>query len=222
MSIRKQYDTDLESLKKSLTEMGRNSADAVENVLEALCVADADAAAAIVKGDARINNMERDIEHRCMTLLLRQQPVAGDLRRISTAMKVVTDIERIGDHAADIAEIIPHLVTVRKEGDPAVSQAIAMGKKAHQMILDALAALMAEDELAARKVIAADDAVDYDFNAIKHQLAQEIAEDPGKVDAALDLLMVIKYLERIGDHAVNVAEWVQFVRTGCYKDESMF
>lgn len=222
MSIRKQYDTDLESLKKSLTEMGRNSADAVENVLEALCVADADAAAAIVKGDARINNMERDIEHRCMTLLLRQQPVAGDLRRISTAMKVVTDIERIGDHAADIAEIIPHLVTVRKEGDPAVSQTIAMGKKAHQMILDALAALTAEDENAARRVIAADDVVDYDFNAIKHQLAQEIAEDPGKVDAALDLLMVIKYLERIGDHAVNVAEWVQFVRTGRYKDESMF
>ena len=222
MSIRKQYDTDLESLKNSLTEMGRNSADAVENVLEALCVADADAAATIVKGDARINNMERDIEHRCMTLLLRQQPVAGDLRRISTAMKVVTDIERIGDHAADIAEIIPHLVTVRKEGDPAVSQTIAMGKKAHQMILDALAALMAEDELAARKVVAADDAVDYDFNAIKHTLAQEIAEDPGKVDAALDLLMVIKYLERIGDHAVNVAEWVQFVRTGRYKDESMF
>ena len=222
MSIRKQYDTDLESLKESLTEMGRSSADAVENVLEALCVADADAAAAIVKGDARINNMERDIEHRCMTLLLRQQPVAGDLRRISTAMKVVTDIERIGDHAADIAEIIPHLVTVRKEGDPAVSQAIAMGKKAHQMILDALDALTAEDENAARRVIAADDEVDYDFNAIKHQLAQEIAEDPGKVDAALDLLMVIKYLERIGDHAVNVAEWVQFVRTGHYKDESMF
>ena len=222
MSIRKQYDTDLESLKNSLTEMGRNSADAVENVLEALCVADADAAAAIVKGDARINNMERDIEHRCMTLLLRQQPVAGDLRRISTAMKVVTDIERIGDHAADIAEIIPHLVTVRKEGDPAVSQAIAMGKKAHQMILDARDALTAEDENAARRVIAADDEVDYDFNAIKHQLAQEIAEDPGKVDAALDLLMVIKYLERIGDHAVNVAEWVQFVRTGRYKDESMF
>ena len=222
MSIRKQYDTDLESLKNSLTEMGRNSADAVENVLEALCVADADAAAAIVKGDARINNMERDIEHRCMTLLLRQQPVAGDLRRISTAMKVVTDIERIGDHAADIAEIIPHLVTVRKEGDPAVSQAIVMGKKAHQMILDALDALTAEDENAARRVIAADDEVDYDFNAIKHQLAQEIAEDPGKVDAALDLLMVIKYLERIGDHAVNVAEWVQFMRTGRYKDESMF
>jgi len=222
MSTRTQYDADLAALKALLAKMGQLSADAVEDALESLCTADAEGAKEIIKGDSEVNRMERDIEHRCMTLLLRQQPVAGDLRRISTAMKVVTDIERIGDHAADIAEIIPHLVTVRKEGDPAVSQAIAMGKKAHQMILDALDALMAEDELAARKVIAADDAVDYDFNAIKHQLAQEIAEDPGKVDAALDLLMVIKYLERIGDHAVNVAEWVQFVRTGCYKDESMF
>ena len=217
MSIRKQYDSDLESLKAALVEMGQNAAEAVENALEALCTADTAAAQKIVQGDDRINNMERDIEHRCMTLLLRQQPVAGDLRHISTAMKVVTDIERMGDHASDIAEIIPHLVTVRKEGDPAVSQAIAMGRKAYQMILDAMDALTAD-----RRVIAADDAVDYDFNAIKHTLAQEIAADPAKVDAALDLLMVIKYLERIGDHAVNVAEWVQFVRTGRYKDESMF
>ena len=162
----------------------------------------------IVKGDTEVNRMERDIEHRCMTLLLRQQPVAGDLRRISTTMKVVTDVERIGDHASDIAEIVPHLVTVSKEGDAAVSQAIKMGQKAHKMILDALTALTSEDAQAALRVIAADDEVDYDFNAIKHTLAQEIAADPGKVDAALDLLMVIKYLERIGDHAVNIAEWV--------------
>ena len=222
MSTRTQYESDLAALKTALTEMARNAADAVEAALEALCTADAEAAAAIVKGDGRINNMEQDIEHRCMTLLLRQQPVAGDLRRISTAMKVVTDVERIGDHAADIAEIIPHLVTVRREGDPAVSQAIKMGQKAHKMILDALAALTAEDEKAALNVIAADDEVDYDFNAIKRQLAQEIAADPGKVDAALDLLMVIKYLERIGDHAVNLAEWVEFVRTGRYHNENMF
>ena len=222
MTVRTQYESDLAALKAALAEMGQNSADAVEAALEALCTADTDGAAAIVKGDGRINNMERDIEHRCMTLLLRQQPVAGDLRRISTAMKVVTDIERIGDHAADIAEIIPHLVTVRKEGDPAVSAAIKMGQKAYQMILDALAALTGEDEPAARRVIAADDAVDYDFNAIKHTLAEEIAADPSKVDAALDLLMVIKYLERIGDHAVNLAEWVEFVRTGRYHNENMF
>ena len=222
MSTRTQYEADLAALKGSLARMSRLSADAVEDALEALCTADAEEAKGIVKGDTEVNRMERDIEHRCMTLLLRQQPVAGDLRHISTAMKVVTDIERMGDHASDIAEIIPHLVTVRKEGDPAVSQAIAMGRKAYQIILDAMDALTAEDETAARRVIAADDAVDYDFNAIKHTLAQEIAAAPAKVDAALDLLMVIKYLERIGDHAVNVAEWVQFVRTGRYKDESMF
>ena len=222
MSTRTQYDADLAALKALLAKMGQLSADAVEDALESLCTADAEGAKEIIKGDSEVNRMERDIEHRCMALLLRQQPVAGDLRHISTAMKVVTDIERMGDHASDIAEIIPHLVTVRKEGDPAVSQAIAMGRKAYQMILDAMDALTAEDEIAARRVIAADDAVDYDFNAIKHTLAQEIAADPAKVDAALDLLMVIKYLERIGDHAVNVAEWVQFVRTGRYKDESMF
>ena len=218
MTIRAQYDADLAALKTAVAEMGGCAADA----LEALCTADADAAAAVIKGDGRINSMQRDIEHRCMTLLLRQQPVAGDLRRISTAMKIVTDIERIGDHAADIAEIIPHLAASRKAGDPAVSDAIRMGQKAHKMLLDALDALTGEDEPAAQKVIAADDEVDYDFNAIKRTLAAEIAADPAKVDAALDLLMVIKYLERIGDHAVNLAEWVEFLRTGRYQNEAMF
>ena len=222
MTIRAQYDADLAALKTAVAEMGGCAADAVEAALEALCTADADAAAAVIKGDGRINSMQRDIEHRCMTLLLRQQPVAGDLRRISTAMKTVTDIERIGDHAADIAEIIPHLAASRKAGDPAVSDAIRMGQKAHKMILDALDALTGEDEPAAQKVIAADDEVDYDFNAIKRTLAAEIAADPAKVDAALDLLMVIKYLERIGDHAVNLAEWVEFLRTGRYQNEAMF
>ena len=222
MTIRAQYDADLAALKTAVVEMGGRAADAVEAALEALCTADADAAAAVVKGDGRINSMQRDIEHRCMTLLLRQQPVAGDLRRISTAMKIVTDIERIGDHAADIAEIIPHLAASRKAGDPAVSDAIRMGQKAHKMLLDALDALTGEDEPAAQKVIAADDEVDYDFNAIKRTLAAEIAADPAKVDAALDLLMVIKYLERIGDHAVNLAEWVEFLRTGRYQNEAMF
>ena len=221
MTIRAQYDADLAALKTAVAEMGGCAADAVEAALEALCTADADAAAAVIKGDGRINSMQRDIEHRCMTLLLRQQPVAGDLRRISTAMKTVTDIERIGDHAADIAEIIPHLAASRKAGDPAVSDAIRMGQKAHKMLLDALDALTGEDEPAAQKVIAADDEVDY-FNAIKRTLAAEIAADPAKVDAALDLLMVIKYLERIGDHAVNLAEWVEFLRTGRYQNEAMF
>ena len=216
------FDEQLELLNTQLIEMGTLIEHSIRSAAEALVSQDIAQAKESMRFDKKVDEKEREIEALCLKLLLRQQPVAGDLRRISTAMKVVTDIERIGDHASDIAEIIPHLVTVRKEGDPAVSQAIAMGRKAYQMIQDAMAALTAEDELAARKVIAADDAVDFDFNAIKHTLAQEIAADPAKVDAALDLLMVIKYLERIGDHAVNVAEWVQFVRTGRYKDESMF
>ena len=222
MSNRTQYENDLAALKTALTEMGQSAADAVEAAMEALCTADAEAAAAVVQGDGRINNMERDIEHRCMTLLLRQQPVASDLRFISAAMKVVTDVERIGDHAADIAEIVPHLAGVRKAGDPAVSKSIEMGRKAHKMLNDAMAAFAAEDETAAKAVIEADDAVDYDFNSIKRMLAAEIASDPGKIDAALDVLMVIKYLERIGDHAVNIAEWVEFLRTGRYHHENMF
>ena len=220
-SVRKMYDAELRQLDTMLARMGHAAGGAIESAMTALRTGDTELARSVIARDSEIDSAEHEIEHRCLTLFLRQQPVAGDLRRISTAMKTVTDIERIGDHAADIAEIIPHLVTVRKEGDPAVSQAIAMGKKAHQMILDALDALTAEDENAARRVIAADDEVDYDFNAIKHQLAQEIAEDPGKVDAALDLLMVIKYLERIGDHAVNIAEWVVYAITGLYKGEEL-
>ena len=222
MSIRKQYDEALTELNQALAEMGQACADAVENAMEALASTDAEAAAQIIRDDNQINEMEHDIEHRCMVLLLRQQPVAGDLRRISAAMKIITDLERIGDHAADIAEIMPHLFTSRKAGAPAVRAAIRMGQKTHKMVVDALAAFQAEDMNAAQKVIAADDEVDYDFNAVKRTLAEEIAANPSQVDAALDLLMVIKYLERIADHAVNVAEWVQFTRTGLYKNENLF
>ena len=222
MSNRKQYDEDLAALNRALIEMGQEVADAVENAVQALAAADPDAARRVVEGDRNINAMERDIEHRCMTLLLRQQPVAGDLRRITAVHKVVTDLERIGDHAADIADIVPHLFEVRRAGDAAVSQSIHMGQKAHRMILNALDAFLRQDEAAARHVIEADDEVDFDFDSIKKVLGQEIASDPGRVDACLDLLMVIKYLERIGDHAVNLAEWVQFVRTGLYKNQNMF
>ena len=222
MSIRKHYDEALAELNQALTEMGQAVTDAVENAMEALATTDAEAAAQIIKDDSQINEMEHDIEHRCMLLLLRQQPVAGDLRRVSATLKVITDLERIGDHAADIAEIMPHLLAALNAGDPAVSAAIKMGQKAHKMVLDGMDAFLKEDMNAAQRVIAADDEVDYDFNAIKRTLAEEIAADPSQVDAALDMLMVIKYLERIGDHAVNLAEWVQFTRTGLYKNETMF
>ena len=216
MSIRKQYDTDLESLKNSLTEMGRSSADAVENALEALCVADADAAAAIVKGDARINNMERDIEHRCMTLLLRQQPVAGDLRRISTAMKVVTDIERIGDQASDIAEIVTCL-----SGACGHNKHIdQMAQATIKMVTDSLDAFVRRDLTLAWSVIEYDDVVDRLFDECKQDLIAEIAQNPTDGERVLDVLMIAKYLERIGDHATNIAEWVEFSITGTHKSET--
>ena len=221
MSIRKQYDTDLESLKKSLTEMGRNSADAVENVLEALCVADADAAAAIVKGDARINNMERDIEHRCMTLLLRQQPVASDLRKVSTALKMVTDVERIGDQASDIAELVLHLHAKSTDAVGVLEDILKMGDDVLKMVKRSIAAYVQVDLAAAAEVIAHDDVIDAAFRRISSEIAQYIAAHPTEAETALDLFMVTKYLERLGDHAVNVAEWVEFLKTGVHKSRKI-
>ena len=172
MSTRTQYEADLAALKGSLAKMSQLSADAVEDALEALCTADAEEAKGIIKGDTEVNRMERDIEHRCMTLLLRQQPVASDLRFISAAMKVVTDVERIGDHAADIAEIVPHLAGVRKAGDPAVSRSIEMGRKAHKMLQDAMSAFAAEDEAAAKAVI--------DFTTNTGEKRYALYQGPGK------------------------------------------
>ena len=221
MSIRKQYDTDLEALKAALVEMGSNSAEAVEAALEALCTADAEAAQKIVKGDSRINNMERDIEHRCMTLLLRQQPVAGDLRRISTAMKVVTDIERIADQASDIAEITLHL---HAEGAAAVGvmdDLYKMGDVALNMVKTAIGAYVQVDLSTAAQVIARDDDCDAMFSKISREIAQYIAAHPDDAETALDLFMIAKYLERLGDHAVNVAEWVEFLKTGVHKSRKI-
>ena len=220
--MRSRFDKELAQLNSELINMGTLIEEAIQNAVGALVNQNVEQAHRAVDFDVDVDQKEKDIENICYKLLLHQQPVAGDLRFISAAMKVVTDVERIGDHAADIAEIVPHLAGVRKAGDPAVSRSIEMGRKAHKMLQDAMSAFAAEDEAAAKAVIDADDAVDYDFNTIKRMLAAEIAADPGKVDAALDVLMVIKYLERIGDHAVNIAEWVEFLRTGRYHHEKMF
>ena len=211
MSIRTQYDSDLEALKAALAEMGRSSADAVEDALEALCTADADAAAGIVKGDGRINNMERDIEHRCMTLLLRQQPVAGDLRRISTAMKVVTDMERIGDHAADISEIELMLEKLPALNCKMIRQ---MATETGVMLIKSLEAFAQRDRVKAEWVIERDDVVDDLFDAVKGELIGAIRQNADNGEAATDLLMAAKYFERIGDHATNIAQWAIFSITG--------
>ena len=217
MSNRTQYENDLAALKTALTEMGQSAADAVEAAMEALCTADAGAAAAVAQGDGRINNMERDIEHRCMTLLLRQQPVAGDLRRISTAMKVVTDIERIADQASDIAEITLHLHPEGARTVGVLDDLYAMGDIALHMVKDAIAAYVQVDLSTAAQVIARDDECDAMFGRISKEIAAYIAAHPDDAETALDLFMIDKYLERLGDHAVNIAEWVEFLKTGVHK-----
>ena len=221
MSIRAQYDSDLEALKAALAEMGRSSADAVEDALEALCTADAEAAAAVAQGDGRINNMERDIEHRCMTLLLRQQPVAGDLRKVSTALKMVTDIERIADQASDIAEITLHLHPDGARTVGVLDDLYAMGDIALHMVKDAIAAYVQVDLSTAAQVIARDDDCDAMFSRISKEIAAYIAAHPSDAETALDLFMIDKYLERLGDHAVNIAEWVEFLKTGVHKSRKI-
>jgi len=195
MNARLSFDAELESLSASLIRMGALATDAIDKAIEALEANDGALAQSVIAGDRNIDDMERSIEHQCLTLLLRQQPVAGDLRKISTAIKMITDIERIGDAAADIAEITTH---IKEHGIPASLSDIAD---------------MAE---AAQKL---DDVVDDYFNKIKKDLAAYIAVNEEHVDCAIDYLMIAKYLERLGDHAVNICEWVQFYKTGMHKSE---
>ena len=221
MSIRTQYEADLAALKGSLAKMSQLSADAVEDALEALCTADAEEAKGIIKGDTEVNRMERDIEHRCMTLLLRQQPVAGDLRKVSTALKMVTDIERIADQASDIAEITLHLHPEGARTVGVLDDLYAMGDIALRMVKDSIAAYVQVDLSTAAQVIARDDECDAMFSRISQEIAAYIAAHPDDASTALDLFMIDKYLERLGDHAVNIAEWVEFLKTGVHKSRKI-
>ena len=192
MNARLSFDAELESPSASLIRMGALATDAIDKAIEALEANDGALAQSVIAGDRNIDDMERSIEHQCLTLLLRQQPVAGDLRKISTAIKMITDIERIGDAAADIAEITTH---IKEHGIPASLSDIADMAEAAQKMVD-----------------------DY-FNKIKKDLAAYIAVNEEHVDCAIDYLMIAKYLERLGDHAVNICEWVQFYKTGMHKSE---
>ena len=221
MSTRTQYEADLAALKGSLARMSQLSADAVEDALEALCTADAEEAKGIIKGDTEVNRMERDIEHRCMTLLLRQQPVASDLRKVSTALKMVTDVERIGDQASDIAELVLHLHAKSTDAVGVLEDILKMGDDVLKMVKRSIAAYVQVDLAAAAEVIAHDDVIDTAFRRIGSEIAQYIAAHPTEAETALDLFMVTKYLERLGDHAVNVAEWVEFLKTGVHKSRKI-
>ena len=214
MSVRKSFDAQLSELSSSLIRMGSVSVQAIEDAIRAFKNRDPELAKQVIEGDRRVDDMEREIERHCLTLLLRQQPVARDLRTISTALKMITDIERIGDAAADIAEISRHITGEIPEILELIDQ---MATEARGMVVDAVDAFVRVDTQTAEAVIARDDLVDDAFNEVKNRMVQVLHRDSSMVDVAIDYLMIAKYLERLGDHAVNICEWTEFSKTGIHQ-----
>lgn len=209
--MRSRFDEQLELLNAEMIRMGSMCEEVIALAASALVKGDTETAARIAPLDKEIDQKERDIENLCMKLLLQQQPVARDLRQISAALKMITDMERIGDQAEDIAEIITFLNGRTAEEH---SQIREMAKAAIKMVTDSVDAYVKHDTELAEQVIAYDDVVDEYFDSVKTNLIGMIAENPTDGEYALDLLMIAKYFERIGDHATNVAEWVLYSVTG--------
>ncbi len=211
--MRKRFDEQLDQLNAEMIRMGGLCEEVISLAASALADGSAQTAARIAPLDKEIDQKERDIENLCMRLLLQQQPVARDLRQISAALKMITDMERIGDQAEDIAEIITYL---NGRTADAHSQIGAMAAAAMKMVTDSVDAYVKRDTLLAEQVIADDDTVDRYFDMVKNGLIDKIAQDPSDGEYALDLLMISKYFERIADHAVNIAQWVLFSITGVH------
>lgn len=212
--MRRRFDEQLSALNKELIEMGSLCEKAIAISADALSEGDITAASRVAPLDDEIDNMEHTIESRCLKLLLQQQPVARDLRQISAAIKMITDMERIGDQAYDIAEIISYMN--RRTGSEC-RYIKEMSKTIIKMVTDSIDAYVKRDELLANEVIKNDDTVDDYFDKVKKSLINMITKNPEDGEYALDLLMIAKYFERIGDHATNIAEWVVFSITGFHK-----
>lgn len=219
MGARPSFDNELETLNIELLRMAGLAEQAIRNSIAALTNRDKAMAVNVAEHDREIDEMEKTIETRCLKLLLRQQPVARDLRQISTALKMITDIERIGDQAADIAEI---LMNLRDEEPAKIARHIPeMARVASEMVYDSVTAFTNNDLEGAKAVIARDDVVDDLFCKVRSDLVELIGTTPAKIDEAIDVMMIAKYLERIGDHAVNICEWVEFYETGEYKNTKL-
>ena len=217
--MRRQFDQQLALLNRELIEMGALCEEVIALASKALTEGDPALAARVAPLDTEIDQKERTIESLCLKLLLQQQPVARDLRQISAALKMITDMERIGDQAEDIAEIVGFLSGRQAENDGLLKK---MAEAVIQMVTESVDAYVKCDIMLAKKVLAADDTVDDYFAQVKQSLIGKIAENPDDGEYALDLLMIAKYFERIGDHATNIAEWVIYSVTGVHKDEITF
>ena len=216
--MRNYFDQQLALLNEEMTQMGALCEDAIALAVKALAEDSPALAAKVPPIAAALDQKERDVEGICLKLLLRQQPVAGDLRQISAALKMITDMERIGDQAADIAEIIPFFLSHNTFDCTLVCR---MAQQASSMVTQSVDAFVRRDVYLARSVAGQDDLVDEDFTAVKQALIAAIAREPGQGEVALDLLMIAKYFERIGDHAVNLSEWVEFSVTGVHKHDGV-
>ena len=210
--MRNRFDRQMESLNSQLTHMGELCEVAISRAAKALRNGDSNQAMNVVEADQEIDHMEKDIERLCLRLLLQQQPVARDLRQISAALKMITDMERIGDQASDIAEII---ISAGMNEIPEIDK---MASAVSKMVHESVASYVQRDLELAREVIEQDDAVDELFETVKKKLMRLISAGDEDGSTAIDLIMVSKYLERIGDHATNIAEWVEFSITGVHKE----
>ena len=213
--MRSRFDEQLALLNKEMIEMGALCEEVIALASRALTENDKSLAARVAPLDSEIDRKERDIENLCLKLLLQQQPVARDLRQISAALKMITDMERIGDQAEDIAEIVTFLKGRTGQNDDLLRE---MARSTIKMVTESVDAFVKHDIMLAEKVVAYDDVVDNYFERVKDELIARIAENPDDGEYALDLLMIAKYFERIGDHAVNIAEWVIFSVTGVHKE----
>ena len=214
--MRSRFERQLEELHGALTDMGELCREAISAAVAALLSGDREMAAQAVELEREIDRRERDIGGLCMRLLLQQQPVAKDLRAISSALKMISDMERMGDQAADIAEIAEQMGGAPLPGRLHITE---MTQAAMKMVGGSVEAFVKSDLSLAEKVAEYDDVVDGLFLQVKGELTELIREDASAAGEALDLLMVAKYLERIGDHAVNVAEWVAYALTGSRRPE---
>ena len=206
--MRKTFDAELVELSHELTAMGTTTQDAIDLVTASLTQGKAEGAKATIAMRNTMDQMERDIENRCMSLLMRQQPVARDLRTISAAMKMVTDLQRIGDQAASL------LIAESGDKPDVPEEIVAMSRQAGLMVRQAIAAYVDRDENTARAVINLDDVVDDLFVQLKKILVERIAARADHSDRSVDLIIIGKYLERVADHAVNIANWAIFCVTG--------
>ena len=209
--MRNRFDEQLELLNVELIRMGALCEDAISYASRTL-MGEGDFAEEVYKVDHEIDQKERDIENLCMRLLLQQQPVAKDLRQVSSALKMISDMERIGDHATDISELA--VVLSKKPYVKKLDHIEEMAKETMVMLIQSLEAFVEKDLDKAQKVIAHDDVVDELFEKVKTELIALIRDHADEGEQAVDLLMVTKYFERIGDHATNIAEWVIFSITG--------